>query len=31
VIIEGGGYGGRVAVRVARDLVGEAAALGLLQ
>jgi cell division protein FtsW (lipid II flippase) len=31
VIVEHGGYGGRVAVRVARDLVAEAAALGLLQ
>jgi cell division protein FtsW (lipid II flippase) len=31
VVIEHGGYGGRVAVRVARDLVTEAAAIGLLQ
>jgi peptidoglycan glycosyltransferase len=31
VVVEHGGYGGRVAVRVARDLVTEAAALGLLQ
>ena len=31
VVVEHGGYGGRVAVRVARDLVTEAAAIGLLQ
>ncbi|HUP22811.1 MAG TPA: FtsW/RodA/SpoVE family cell cycle protein [Thermoanaerobaculia bacterium] len=31
VLVEHGGYGGRVAVRVARDLVTEAAAIGLLQ
>jgi peptidoglycan glycosyltransferase len=31
VVVEHGGYGGRVAVRVARDLVVEAAAIGLLQ
>jgi cell division protein FtsI/penicillin-binding protein 2 len=31
VIVENGGYGGRAAARVARDVVREASALGLLQ
>jgi cell division protein FtsW (lipid II flippase) len=31
VIVENGGYGGRAAARIARDVVREASALGLLQ
>ncbi|HVS63945.1 MAG TPA: FtsW/RodA/SpoVE family cell cycle protein [Thermoanaerobaculia bacterium] len=31
VIVENGGYGGRTAARIARDVVREASALGLLQ